>query len=152
MSVHAKLQVYFPSAIFKLLLTKNRKPDQAHFMVPLHFNKIDIKEYLSKLYNVECTKVNTLIMQIKDPSTKNKKKRYKKAIVTLNESVELPVWEKDWKQLDLQAYRLRSYIENYKHPSRMFMPHKGKTKYILREIEKIEKTSLTPLLKHTDNA
>eukprot|EP00835_Amoeboradix_gromovi_P006110 NODE_662_length_5423_cov_0.101991.p5 type:complete len:173 gc:universal NODE_662_length_5423_cov_0.101991:1813-2331(+) len=144
-----RLQVFFPSAIFRMILSRNRDPDQAHFMVPLHFNKYDIKEYLSKLYDIKVKAVNTMIMQVQDKST-NKKKRYKKAIVTLEEAVTLPEFDKEWNKMDVQAYTLRPYFKNYNNPQRMFVPNKGKSKFLLKQVEKIEKRPLMHLLRDKD--
>ena len=140
--------VYFPSAVFKMILSKNREPNQAHFMVPLHFNKVDIKEYLDKIYDVKCTQVNTMIMHVKLNNSKEKR-RYKKAIITMKEEVDLPEFEKDFRKLDTSAYKMRSYFQNYNHPERMFMPHKGKTKFMMKQIEKIEKVPLVNLIQKT---
>ena len=140
------LSVYFPSAVFKMILTPNRQPNQAHFMVPIQYNKIDIQRYLTALYNVKVVKVNTMIMNIKNDNTRQRS-RTKKAIVTLQDNFELPEFKREFRQLNMQSYPLQPYYKNLKHPDRMFMPNKGKTKFLLRHIERIEKQPIQKLMK-----
>lgn len=61
--------------------------DQAQFHVPMSMTKIDIKNYLEKIYNIKVARVNTRIQAGKVKRSKNvivkKKKDVKVAYVTL---------------------------------------------------------------------
>jgi ribosomal protein L23 len=87
-----------PNVPFILLPPPQYAPANVfRFQVPLNYNKIQIKNYLEKLYNVKITKVNTVIYTGKrivnykaiNPQTKKDAYTYekdsKKALVTVTE-------------------------------------------------------------------
>ena len=54
----------FPNAIYKLVKPgKKLAPNEVLFHVPLWHNKIQIKNYLEEIYNVEVQRVDTSILQ-----------------------------------------------------------------------------------------
>ncbi|GAB5369981.1 hypothetical protein AAMO2058_001452800 [Amorphochlora amoebiformis] len=82
----------FPNAIYKIVRPGKRlAPNEVLFHVPLWHNKIQIKNYLQEIYNVEVERVDTSIMLGKIRKIRLKKKRpllykepdFKKAYVTL---------------------------------------------------------------------
>eukprot|EP00834_Sanchytrium_tribonematis_P003347 NODE_126_length_17250_cov_2.558743.p14 type:complete len:151 gc:universal NODE_126_length_17250_cov_2.558743:12226-11774(-) len=145
--MNSQRKVFFPSAIFRLVLNSTKAKNEAQFMVPLHFNKLDIKDYLKQIYEIDCLKVNTMIMHINKDRSRRDRKRYKKAIVTLTEDIDLPSFTPDIKHTDIQAYEMRPFFENFRHPSRMFFPYKGRNKFVVRQVESMTKKKLLPLLK-----
>ncbi|KAJ1805706.1 mitochondrial 54S ribosomal protein YmL41, partial [Coemansia sp. RSA 2599] len=69
--------------------------NQAAFRVPLNVNKLDIKDYLTHLYNVTVTDVRTTVFAGKLGTNrftgqKERSSRIKKAIVTIKEEFEYP--------------------------------------------------------------
>ncbi|ORY63180.1 uncharacterized protein BCR38DRAFT_436114 [Pseudomassariella vexata] len=59
-------QVFLPQAIVTLCRPPTNRilpPQFAHFRVPLRFNKLDIRDYLQNLYNVESVGVRSHILQ-----------------------------------------------------------------------------------------
>ncbi|KAJ2003799.1 mitochondrial 54S ribosomal protein YmL41, partial [Coemansia thaxteri] len=54
-------RVYFPNLIFKIIPDARLSKNQAAFRVPLHVNKLDIKDYLANIYNVTVTDVRTTV-------------------------------------------------------------------------------------------
>uniref|UniRef100_A0A7S3Z8A0 Large ribosomal subunit protein uL23m n=1 Tax=Lotharella globosa TaxID=91324 RepID=A0A7S3Z8A0_9EUKA len=83
----------FPNAIYKLVQSgKKLAPNEVLFHVPLWHNKIQIKNYLEELYNVEVERVDTTILLGKSKTIRTKRSRtgftkkspdIKKAYVTL---------------------------------------------------------------------
>ncbi|KAK5059766.1 hypothetical protein LTR84_009649 [Exophiala bonariae] len=60
-------QIYFPDpkdAVI-LLRTKHLGPRYAAFFVPLHFNKLDMRDYLKSVYNVDILHIRSTIIQAK---------------------------------------------------------------------------------------
>ena len=56
-------QVYFPDFAVTLLRKPTDSPYFASFLVPLWFNKLDIKSYLQELYNVPIVHVRSWVVQ-----------------------------------------------------------------------------------------
>lgn len=48
-----------------LLRTKHLGPRYASFIVPLHFNKLDMRDYLKSVYNVDILHIRSTITQAK---------------------------------------------------------------------------------------
>jgi ribosomal protein L23 len=91
----------FPNAIYKLVKPgKKLAPNEVLFHVPLWHNKIQIKNYLEEIYNVEVQRVDTSILQGKRKLIRTGRSRtpfadkepdIKKAYVTLkNQTFEFP--------------------------------------------------------------
>jgi ribosomal protein L23 len=88
--------LYFPNVIFRMMRS-HHPPHIAVFRVPNQLNKIDIKNYLTSLYDVKVNSVRTAVYlgkkihkpirgqlkSIREPS-------YKKAIVTMEEDFQFP--------------------------------------------------------------
>ncbi|KAI7826435.1 ribosomal protein L23-domain-containing protein [Kickxella alabastrina] len=88
-------KVYFPNIIFKIIPDARLSKNQAAFRVPLNVNKLDIKDYLSHMYNVTITDVRTTVFPGKVSTNrftgqKERSSRVKKAIVTTKETFEYP--------------------------------------------------------------
>ena len=74
------------------------------FEVPIDATKPEIKQAVEKLFNVKVEKVNTMIVPGKEkrvynkPGLKGRKRKYKKAIVTLKKGYELDLTKlaKEW--------------------------------------------------------
>ncbi|KAJ1883536.1 mitochondrial 54S ribosomal protein YmL41 [Coemansia sp. RSA 1722] len=89
------LKVYFPNIVFKIIPDARLGKNQAAFRVPLNVNKLDIKDYLSHIYNVTVTDVRTTVFAGKQTTNrhtgqKDRSSRIKKAIVTIKEEFEYP--------------------------------------------------------------
>ncbi|KAJ5713335.1 54S ribosomal protein [Penicillium malachiteum] len=56
-------QVYLPSFTIALARTPFLSPRYAQFHVPLNFNKLDMRDYLKNLYNVNVIKIRSYIEQ-----------------------------------------------------------------------------------------
>lgn len=55
-------KVYFPSFVFTLIRSgKARASNEAVFRVPIFLNKLDIKQYLERLYGLRVADVQTFI-------------------------------------------------------------------------------------------
>ncbi|KAJ2722001.1 mitochondrial 54S ribosomal protein YmL41 [Coemansia sp. Benny D115] len=89
------LKVYFPNVVFKIIPDARLGKNQAAFRVPLNINKLDIKDYLTHIYNVTVTDVRTTVFPGKLSTNrytgqKERSSRIKKAIVTMKEEFEYP--------------------------------------------------------------
>ena len=80
------IKVYFPNFVFTLIRSgKRRDPNQAVFRVPSVLTKIDITDYLSKLYNLNVTDVHTVNFVARESKARRRYySSYKNAIVTYN--------------------------------------------------------------------
>ncbi|KAJ5107006.1 54S ribosomal protein [Penicillium angulare] len=56
-------EVHLPSFTIALARTPYLSPRYAQFHVPLNFNKLDLRDYLKNLYNVEVLKIRSYIEQ-----------------------------------------------------------------------------------------
>ncbi|KAK2792729.1 hypothetical protein FQN52_002791 [Onygenales sp. PD_12] len=63
--VEERKQVFLPSFTLTLIRTPYLPPRYAAFWVPLTFNKLDIKDYLKRVYNVHVLKVRSFVEQQK---------------------------------------------------------------------------------------
>lgn len=75
---------YFPNIIFTLIRSgKPRDPNEVVFRVPKVLNKMDIKQYLEKLYNLPVSRVHTVNFLARESQGGRKRRpAYKNAIVT----------------------------------------------------------------------
>lgn len=78
------VKVYFPNFIFSLVRSgKRRDPNQAVFRVPSMLTKLDISQYLSKIYNLNVTDVHTVNFIARESKARRRYfPSYKNAIVT----------------------------------------------------------------------
>ncbi|OCL01510.1 hypothetical protein AOQ84DRAFT_350555 [Glonium stellatum] len=60
-----KKEIYLPKFIITLLHTPQLPPTHAKFLVPLNFNKLDLRDYLYHVYNVKSMNIRTYIQQQK---------------------------------------------------------------------------------------
>ena len=83
------IKVYFPNFIFTLIRSgKRRDPNQAVFRVPAMLTKIDISQYLSKIYNLNVTDVHTVNFISRESKARRRNfSSYKNAIVTYKDSI-----------------------------------------------------------------
>ncbi|KAI0996686.1 hypothetical protein K3495_g11496 [Podosphaera aphanis] len=58
-------KIYLPDFTITLLNTPNSPPTFASFIVPLKFNKLDMRDYLWNMYNIRCLDVRSYIVQQK---------------------------------------------------------------------------------------
>ncbi|ORZ40266.1 hypothetical protein BCR44DRAFT_44559 [Catenaria anguillulae PL171] len=84
----ARVRIHLPNVVFTMLHAPDLPAHQVAFKVPQHINKLDIHQYLSKIYQLEVAEVRTMnylghkskqaggLREIRVP-------KYKKAIVTL---------------------------------------------------------------------
>ncbi|KAB5536052.1 hypothetical protein GE09DRAFT_1141280 [Coniochaeta sp. 2T2.1] len=57
-------QVYLPNHVIAFVRpVENTPPNLATFVVPLTFNKFDLRDYLWNVYNVRCTSVRSFVNQ-----------------------------------------------------------------------------------------
>ncbi|KAJ2373058.1 mitochondrial 54S ribosomal protein YmL41 [Coemansia sp. RSA 2607] len=109
------LKVYFPNIVFKIIPDARLAKNQAAFRVPLNINKLDIKDYLTHVYNVTVTDVRTTVFPGKlavnrYSGQKERSSRIKKAIVTMKEEFEYPKeanTDKDFGGLEMKYETLR---------------------------------------------
>lgn len=80
------IKVYFPNFIFTMIRSaKRRDPNQVVFRVPSMLTKLDISQYLSKIYNVNVTDVHTVNFVARESKARRRySPSYKNAIVTYN--------------------------------------------------------------------
>ncbi|KAK2850719.1 hypothetical protein FQN49_005387 [Arthroderma sp. PD_2] len=58
-------QIYLPDFVLTLIRTPFLPPRYASFWVPLTFNKLDMKDYMKRVYNVDVLKVRSYVEQQK---------------------------------------------------------------------------------------
>ncbi|KAJ2845488.1 mitochondrial 54S ribosomal protein YmL41 [Coemansia erecta] len=88
-------KIYFPNLVFKIIPDSRLSKNQAAFRVPLQVNKLDIKDYLTHIYNVTVTDVRTTVFPGKlslnqYTAQMERSPRIKKAIVTIKEQFDYP--------------------------------------------------------------
>ncbi|KAJ1956106.1 mitochondrial 54S ribosomal protein YmL41 [Dispira parvispora] len=110
--------VYFPNLIFKLVRSARLMPNQAAFKVPLHVNKLDIRDYLKHLYNVNVLDVRTVIYPgklVRNRRTLRMERtaRVKKAIVTLDHDFKYPALPKP-EEFGEKGHRLQEKVSMLK--------------------------------------
>lgn len=62
---YRSLSLYRPDFTIALIRTPFLPPRYASFYVPLHFNKLDIRDYLQRLYGVKVLSVRSFVEQQK---------------------------------------------------------------------------------------
>ncbi|KAJ2785452.1 mitochondrial 54S ribosomal protein YmL41 [Coemansia javaensis] len=108
-------KVYFPNVVFKITPDARLGRNQAAFRVPLNINKLDIKDYLTHIYNVTVTDVRTVVFPGKlylnrFTGQKERTSRTKKAIVTMKEEFKYPPEpnvDRDFGGMEMRYERLR---------------------------------------------
>lgn len=87
----AGISYFFPNIIFTMIRS-HHPPHQAVFRVPVHLNKIDIKNYLEAMYKVNVTDVRTMVYSAYTSVLMRERihARYKKAIVSMKEDFVFP--------------------------------------------------------------
>lgn len=87
-------KLYFPNIIFRLVRSPQFPPHQAVFKVPPQLSKLDIKEYLTKLYNITITDVRTMnyLGQVKKKLNGRSYKLadFKKVVITMDQDFVFP--------------------------------------------------------------
>ncbi|KAF9365779.1 MAG: hypothetical protein J3Q66DRAFT_338758 [Benniella sp.] len=90
-------KIYFPSTIIKLVRNGPNVPEVSNtltFRVPPSMNKLDIKSYLSNIYNLNILTVRTSNMPAKLAGSGGnsvlKRQKFKKAIVTIDHEFKWP--------------------------------------------------------------
>ncbi|KAF3483662.1 RIO1 family protein kinase [Arthroderma uncinatum] len=63
--VEQRKQIYLPDFVLTLIRTPFLPPRYASFWVPLTFNKLDMKDYMKRVYNVDVLKVRSYVEQQK---------------------------------------------------------------------------------------
>jgi ribosomal protein L23 len=88
--------LYFPNICFRMMRS-HHPPHIAVFRVPNQLNKIDIKNYLTSLYDVKVASVRTAVYlgkkinkPIRGQLQSTRSPSYKKAIVTMEEDFQFP--------------------------------------------------------------
>ncbi|KAI9096919.1 ribosomal protein L23/L15e core domain-containing protein [Phlyctochytrium arcticum] len=89
-----KQKLFFPNIIMRLLRS-NLPPHQCVFRCPPQLNKIDIKQYLEKLYDIQVNDVRTMnylgrLHRMPRSTDKIRSASYKKVIVTMEEDFVFP--------------------------------------------------------------
>ncbi|KAJ2503581.1 mitochondrial 54S ribosomal protein YmL41 [Coemansia sp. RSA 1972] len=88
-------KIYFPNIVFKIIPDPRLTKHQAAFRIPLNLNKLDVRDYLTHIYNVTVTDVRTAVLPGKLTTNrftgqKERTSRTKKAIVTMKETFQYP--------------------------------------------------------------
>ncbi|KAJ2339068.1 mitochondrial 54S ribosomal protein YmL41 [Coemansia erecta] len=89
------LKIYFPNIVFKIIPDARLNKYQAAFRIPLNLNKLDVRDYLTHIYNVTVTDVRTAVLPGKLTNNRytgrrERTSRTKKAIVTMKEEFHYP--------------------------------------------------------------
>jgi ribosomal protein L23 len=142
-------KVYFPNIVFKLTRDPKLPPNQVAFRVPPRLNKLDIRDYLTNIYNINVVNVRTMNYQTYRSQTlgsielKPKKSKYKKAIVTLSEEFKLPdppdpmIFGTAREYAEMQAIQYRRLAGWKSRPKRLVALTREREK-ALEEMEKSE--------------
>ncbi|CUS15785.1 unnamed protein product [Tuber aestivum] len=108
-------KVFLPNLTLALVRTPHLPPNYAQFIVPLNINKLDLKDYLLHVYNVEVLSVRSFVQQQKIQRAKNKDlsrakiewyrpRAIKKMTVELKEPFVYPPEPEDLSPWDHQLY------------------------------------------------
>ncbi|EED23275.1 mitochondrial ribosomal protein L23, putative [Talaromyces stipitatus ATCC 10500] len=137
----AKKPIFLPEFVVTLVRTPFLPPRYATFYVPLEFNKLDMREYMKQVYNVDIISIRSFVEQQKvtrefrdgrpgyGPIRRPKSK--KKMTIEMTEPFVWPEVPKDlspW-QPD-QFYRHREYSQEFQEsgqPSASAKPLKGES-------------------------
>lgn len=108
--------VYLPDFTLTLLRTPFLPPTFAKFIVPLHLNKLDMRDYLWHAYGVKCANIRSFVQQQKvrqdDPNSKRPMPRrwyrgpaIKKMTVEMDKPFVWPDEPKDWTPYGRDLYK-----------------------------------------------
>jgi hypothetical protein len=83
----SKVKIYFHLKKLNIDTNKKFKKIKISYLVPLHFSKIDLKNFLTKKINLaekklKISKINSQIIEIKKGSNSHRNKKLKKIRVT----------------------------------------------------------------------
>ncbi|KAI9184004.1 mitochondrial 54S ribosomal protein YmL41 [Blastocladiella emersonii ATCC 22665] len=83
----SRFRIHLPNIVFQLVHTPDLAANQVAFKVPQHINKLDIRQYLTKIYGVEVSDVRTMnylgFNSVMAGGREMHSAKFKKAIVTL---------------------------------------------------------------------
>ncbi|GAB7338718.1 hypothetical protein MBLNU457_5436t1 [Dothideomycetes sp. NU457] len=106
--------IYLPNFTIALLRTPKLPPNMASFIVPLHLNKLDLRDYLYHAYNVRVLNVRSFIKQARvtqgNPNAidaRPQPNRWFRAQATKKMTVEMDkpfVWPPEYTDEDLQKW------------------------------------------------
>ncbi|KAG4305492.1 hypothetical protein PORY_001048 [Pneumocystis oryctolagi] len=91
-----KKLIYLPNIVFTLLRNNRLLPTQAVFKVPITVNKFDVRDYLFHLYQIEVTRVRSMVYHRKRIRSKDylrtlkRTPAFKKVIVDMKEPFVYP--------------------------------------------------------------
>ncbi|KAL1629873.1 mitochondrial 54S ribosomal protein YmL41 [Neofusicoccum ribis] len=108
--------VYLPDFALTLLRTPFLPPTFAKFLVPLNFNKLDLRDYLWHAYGVRCTNIRSFVQQQKMRQDDHSRKRpmprrwyrgpaIKKMTVEMDKPFVWPEEPEDWTEYSRDLYR-----------------------------------------------
>ena len=100
-----KLISFRPDFVITLLRTPNLPPTSAKFIVPLTFNKLDLRDYLFHVYGVTVLRVRSYVEQQKVKSKGKSARRWYRPRAVKKMTVEMDkpfVWPKE--PTDFSAY------------------------------------------------
>ncbi|KAK7707257.1 mitochondrial 54S ribosomal protein YmL41 [Botryosphaeria dothidea] len=111
-----KKSVYLPDFTLTLLRTPFLPPTFAKFLVPLHLNKLDLRDYLWHAYGIKCTNIRSFVQQQKmrqdDPARKRPMSRrwyrgpsIKKMTVEMDRPFVWPEDPEDWTPYGRDLYK-----------------------------------------------
>ncbi|GBC09099.1 hypothetical protein RclHR1_00860037 [Rhizophagus clarus] len=84
--------------------TPSLPPNKVAFRIPTNINKLDVKDYLSNIYNLDVVDVRTMVYAAE--STNNRyRPSYKKAIVTLGDDFNYPQKPLELKYSDAELFQ-----------------------------------------------
>uniref|UniRef100_A0A093Y6Q7 Large ribosomal subunit protein uL23m n=1 Tax=Talaromyces marneffei PM1 TaxID=1077442 RepID=A0A093Y6Q7_TALMA len=124
----AKKPIFLPEFVVTLIRTPFLPPRYATFYVPLEFNKLDMREYMKQLYNVDIISIRSVVEQQKVTRERRdggfghgplrRPKSKKKMTIEMREPFVWPeapedksAWQPD------QFYRLREHSQAYQEAS-----------------------------------
>lgn len=112
-------RTHSPDFALTLLRTPFLPPTFAKFLVPLHFNKLDLRDYLWHAYGVRCTNIRSFVQQQKMRQDDHSRKRpmprrwyrgpaIKKMTVEMDKPFMWPEEPEDWTEYVFFLLRLPS--------------------------------------------
>ncbi|KAL2864674.1 mitochondrial 54S ribosomal protein uL23m [Aspergillus lucknowensis] len=143
-------QVYLPNATIALIRTPFLPPRYASFYVPLNFNKLDLRDYLQRLYGVGVLRIRSYVEQQKVTRMRRDGKGYgplrrprskkrmtvemKQPFVWPDVPEDMSPWEKD------QFYKAAKYqdqIQKAQRPEAGMEPNKEEREAFEEEAKKL---------------
>ncbi|KTW27333.1 hypothetical protein T552_02316 [Pneumocystis carinii B80] len=132
--------VYLPNIVFTLLRSPHLLPTQAAFKVPITVNKFDVRDYLYHIYQIEVTRVRSMICYSKRIRRKDytrmleRTPSFKKVIVDMKEPF---IYPKEPENLDPWNKRYTDGLQAWTQ-SKMFRRRRREPK-IWKELRKDKK-------------